>query len=170
MQEVRSMVVQETKNGGVSIRDFVNADLDRIWLLDQSCFEPGIAYDKHTLRYFLRQPGSFTLIAENSQNDLLGFMLMQCHPKDEKYSEATANIITIDIHPNARRSGTATKMFVESERRAKVGGCILMDLEVAVNNEGAIAFYKRHGFETTGRIEKYYTDTLDAFHMEKRLT
>ena len=161
-------MAEKTQSGEVLIRDFVSDDLEHIWQLDQICFEPGIAYDKRTLRYFLRQPGTFTLIAKNVQMDLLGFILVQCLPTNDNRVEVTANIITIDIHPNARRSGTATLLFAEAEKRARANGCKIMDLEVAVNNEGAIAFYKRHGFETTGRIEKYYNDTLDAFHMEKR--
>ena len=160
---------EEPKANDVVIRDFVSHDLERIWQLDQICFEPGIAYDKRTLRYFLRQQGAFTLIAENVKRELLGFMLVHCLPADENRSEATSNIITIDIHPTARRIGTAAKLFAEAQKRSMANGCKVMDLEVAVNNEGAIAFYKSHGFQTTGRIEKYYNDSLDAFHMEKPL-
>jgi ribosomal-protein-alanine N-acetyltransferase len=162
-------VAVKSKTNEMMIRDYFSDDFDSIWQLDQVCFEPGIAYDKRILRYFLRQPGTFTLIAENTQGELLGFMLVQFILEENKKSEAVAYIITIDIHPNARRSGTATILFLEAENRAKAQHCVRIDLEVAINNDAAIAFYKRQGFKTTGRIEKYYNDTLDAFHMEKRL-
>ncbi len=53
-------------NGGVSfrIREFEKADFDTLWRIDQACFDPQLAYSRTELAFYMRRPGSFTLVAE----------------------------------------------------------------------------------------------------------
>jgi [ribosomal protein S18]-alanine N-acetyltransferase len=51
--------------------------------------------------------------------------------------------------------------------RCRLAGATLLRLEVAVDNNAAIAFYRQMGFKETGRIRGFYMGRLDAFSMEK---
>ncbi len=57
---------QSRYNGGVSfrIRQFEKADFDTLWRIDQACFDPQLAYSRPELAFYMRRPGSFTLVAE----------------------------------------------------------------------------------------------------------
>ena len=46
------------------VRDFKTEDFELLWRMDQECFAPGIAYSKQELRAYIRNRGSFTLVAE----------------------------------------------------------------------------------------------------------
>ena len=79
-----------------------------------------------------------------------------------------AEIITIGVHPDARRGGIAAAMLVLAENDAKKRGASKMFLEVAENNRPARAMYERNGFVQIGVRPKYY-DGIDAILMEKKL-
>jgi|SRR5579859_2243716 len=160
----------------VSLRDSKPADFDRLWSLDQKCFPPGIAYDRRTLRWYMRQAQAFTIVAEMTATDipeksreLPGFILVNVLDGDKKDDGTTANIVTIDVDEPYRRAGLGSRLLEAAEVRARSIGCAIMDLEVDVNNAVAIAFYIRHGFVIIGRIEKYYNETTDAHVMKKSL-
>jgi len=160
-----------TKNlGNVVLRDHRADDFERLWQLDQLCFEPGIAYDKRSLRWFLREENSFTIVAEKPVGEILGFILVHELLAGKVRKQTAANIITIDVHPAARRSGLGSTLLKSAEERVVKRGWHTVTLEVSVENHSAIAFYKLHGYTITGRIEKYYNDKLDALQMEKSLS
>ncbi|MBD5389292.1 GNAT family N-acetyltransferase [bacterium] len=79
-----------------------------------------------------------------------------------------AEIITIGVAPDARRSGIAAAMLgiVEHELRQKNIKKIF--LEVADTNTAARALYTAAGYQPVGRRPKYY-DGVDAIIMEKVL-
>jgi ribosomal protein S18 acetylase RimI-like enzyme len=47
--------------------------------------------------------------------------------------------------------------------------CRSVELETAVDNSGALAFYKRHQYSVVKTIPRYYTNGVDAFVLEKEL-
>ena len=79
-----------------------------------------------------------------------------------------SEIITIGVHPNARRAGIASAMLTLIENDAKQRGAQKIFLEVAENNHPARAMYERNGFVQIGVRPKYY-DGIDAILMEKKL-
>ena len=79
-----------------------------------------------------------------------------------------AEIITIGVHPDARRGGIATAMLVLAETDAKKRGATKMFLEVADNNHPARAMYENNGYKQINIRPKYY-DGIDAILMEKIL-
>lgn len=80
-----------------------------------------------------------------------------------------AELLTLAVTPEARRQGVGGKLaaaFVtESARR----GATAAFLEVAADNAGALALYRRHGFTEAGRRRGYYRDSpgkaIDAIVM-----
>jgi ribosomal-protein-alanine N-acetyltransferase len=143
------------------LRDYTPADFEIIWRLDQICFTRGIAYSKQELEHYISRPRSFTVIAERD-GEVNGFVVVE---RDQKQ---TGRIITIDVHPDARRNGLGTLLMKAVEERLKSSGSSRVILEVAVDNLAAITFYKRHGYSVTKTIPRYYLGSLDALRMEKR--
>lgn len=79
-----------------------------------------------------------------------------------------AEIITIGVHPDARRGGIASAMLVVAEQDLRARGIKKLFLEVAENNAPAHKLYERAGFHQIGIRPKYY-DGVDAIMMEKEL-
>ena len=79
-----------------------------------------------------------------------------------------AEIITIGVHPDARRGGIAAAMMALVENDVKARGGKKIFLEVAENNAPARALYENNGYNRIGVRPKYY-DGIDAILMEKKL-
>ncbi len=144
------------------IREASAADFETLWSIDQECFVEGISYSQPELRHYMRRRGSFTLIQEDEQG-VAAFVVA------ESARRSTGHIITIDVRPRARRRGHGTELLRAAEERLRLGGCGAVLLEVAVDNETAIRFYKRHGYSVVKTIPRYYLDSVDALLMGKPL-
>lgn len=79
-----------------------------------------------------------------------------------------AEIITIGVHPDARKSGIASAMLALVENDVKKRGGEKIFLEVAENNTPARKLYERNGYTAISVRPKYY-DGIDAIIMEKKL-
>lgn len=79
-----------------------------------------------------------------------------------------AEILSIAVLPPWRRSGLGARLLNAALRAAGQSGAGEMFLEVAVNNTGAQALYRRFGFAVVGRRRGYYGDT-DALVMRRDL-
>lgn len=79
-----------------------------------------------------------------------------------------AEIITIGVAPNARRTGIAAAMLGIAEGELKKSGTKTVFLEVAENNHPARQLYKNSGYVEIGVRPKYY-DGIDAIMMKKDL-
>ncbi len=77
-----------------------------------------------------------------------------------------AEIITIGVAPNARRSGIAAAMLGIMEADLKKHGVKHIFLEVAADNAPARALYEQNGFVQVGVRPGYY-DGTDAIMMRK---
>jgi ribosomal-protein-alanine N-acetyltransferase len=163
-----------------SIRDFHNSDFETLWHIDQRCFAPGISYSRPELFAYISMQNAFTLVAapkpetEKTPNILkdeiapggpgtLGFVVASLN------NRGAGHVITIDVIPEAQRSGIGSALLTAAEERLKLAGSTCIRLETAVNNTAALAFYKRHGYTVFKTIPRYYPDGLDAFVMQKDL-
>jgi ribosomal protein S18 acetylase RimI-like enzyme len=159
------------------IRQFEQADFDTLWRIDQACFDPQLAYSRPELAFYMRRPGSFTLVAESERGEarsnlgraaeipavgLLGFVVAESRRK-------SAHIITIDVIKEARRLGIGSALLQAAEERLLGAGAVVVALETPVNNEAAIRFYKRKGYFVEKTVAGYYSNHLDALVMMKEL-
>jgi len=143
------------------IRDFNPEDFETLWRIDQACFPPGISYSRQELKTYLRSRGAFTLVAEDGKGQAAGFIVA--------HGASVGHIITIDVMSAARRSGLGSQLLREAEKRLHAAGSVVVGLETAVDNVGALAFYKRHGYSVVGTWPRYYSNGVDALMLEKRL-
>ncbi len=79
-----------------------------------------------------------------------------------------AEIITIGVAPEIRRSGVASAMLAIIENSIKNQGVKKIFLEVASTNKPAKKLYENNGYKSVGLRPKYY-DGVDAIIMEKIL-
>lgn len=79
-----------------------------------------------------------------------------------------AEILTLAVHPIARRSGLASALIGLMEKDLREKGIKNIFLEVSVKNAPAIGLYAAAGFNETGRRPGYY-DGVDAIIMSKNI-
>lgn len=84
-----------------------------------------------------------------------------------------AELLTLAVHPDARRRGAGAALVAAFETRAGAAGAEDCLLEVAVTNVAARGLYRRLGFEPVGRRPGYYVrpaaPPVDALVLRKRL-
>jgi ribosomal-protein-alanine N-acetyltransferase len=78
-------------------------------------------------------------------------------------------IITIDVAPAIQHSGLGTLLMSTAEAALQKAGCDYVSLEVAVDNESALKFYKKHGYSVLKILPRYYLDSIDGLQMGKKL-
>ena len=83
-----------------------------------------------------------------------------------------AEILTIGVHPKARRQGLARALLGACYAVLPAMGAERLLLEVAVDNAPALALYRSEGFAVVGRRNAYYrrgSQRIDAFIMARAL-
>ena len=156
------------------IRPFEKSDFDTLWRIDQACFDPQLAYSRPELAFYMRRPGSLTLVAEGAGNEvrgnggtvaildsgILGFVIAEIRRK-------TGHIITIDVVAKARRAGVGSALLDAAEEQLLRASATAVALETPVNNDAAIRFYKKKGYFVEKTVPGYYSGHLDALVMTK---
>jgi ribosomal protein S18 acetylase RimI-like enzyme len=145
----------------VTLRSYEPHDFAALHRLDQSCFPAGISYSKTTLHYFLTIASADCIVAADGKR-IAGFILTEENPP-------LAHIITLDVAEGHRRQGVGTAVLLESEKNLALRGVRSILLETAIDNEGAVAFWKRHGYRIEAVLKRYYLGRLDAYEMRKIL-
>jgi len=147
----------------VVIKDADSRDFEILWRIDQQCFAPGIAYSKRELATYMALRGSFTILATDPEEKILGFLVATLR------HHGIGHVITIDVINEARRSGVGSKLLAEAERRLRQLQCHVVSLETAVDNRSALIFYKRHQYSMVKTVPHYYSNGVDALVLEKDL-
>jgi ribosomal-protein-alanine N-acetyltransferase len=177
-----------------ALRDYDKRDFELLFKLDRLCFDPGIAYSRPELASFIEQRRAYTVVAEWIDAVPEGFTeeeVAESQPKTvvtppkgqprpprrpiagfvtfHFQKQGYGHIITLDVHPDARRHGLGTLLINAACDKLRKMTAFMMVLEVAVNNHSALAFYDKHGFKRIKVLERYYNRDVDAIFMTKRL-
>jgi ribosomal protein S18 acetylase RimI-like enzyme len=165
------------------IREYRPGDFSRLWEIDQLCFPTGTAYTQMELTGFISERKSITRVAEapaltmnSSRQRIHGSGASTRYSKIVGFVVAVplrgqiGHVVTLDILPEARRLGLASRLMKEAEQRLREAGCTLAYLETAVNNEPALRLYRKLGYKIVRTLPDYYSNEgLDAFLMAKSL-
>jgi ribosomal protein S18 acetylase RimI-like enzyme len=85
------------------------------------------------------------------------------------YGEHTAHLALLAVHPRHRNRGIATRLVTWLEKSADAAGIERIRVEARSDNPAALAFYRKQGYQQTGRLANYYRGVLDAVRLEKTL-
>lgn len=152
-----------------TLRKYRPQDFERVLVIDQTCFIEGIAYDADEMRCFLSMPSATTLVAERSGAAIIQGFIIADRFRTRRGPHFTGRIITIDVMPDQQHSGLGTLLLTRAEEELKQSGCDHVVLEVAVDNENALRFYKKHGYSLLKVLPNYYLDSIDGLMMGKKL-
>jgi [ribosomal protein S18]-alanine N-acetyltransferase len=151
-----------------SLRPAREADFETLYTIDQVCYSAAVAYTREELRWYMSLRGAECLVAEartsvkNPRGRIAGFIV-------SVRRNARGHIVTIDVLKMYRRTGVGSALLRRTEEQMEQRGVGEVWLETATNNEAAIAFWKKHGYRSHGRLPNYYPDGLDALAMSKTL-
>ncbi|MHB0970078.1 MAG: GNAT family N-acetyltransferase [Thermoanaerobaculia bacterium] len=135
------------------------SDLDALVALDAICFPPEIRYSKLVMRYYALHRDSETFVAE-SNGSIVGFIIAHL------FFEGCGEIVTIDVHPDARRLGIARELMRRAEESLATRGASIAFLEVDCDNSGALALYREFGYVVR---ERYLEGRTPRYLMEKTI-
>jgi len=152
----------------LKLREYRPEDFERLLEIDQVCFVEGIAYSVRELRHFLSRPLAVRLVGEQA-GKIKGFIIADRF-RPRRSQQSMGQIITIDVLPEARRTGLGSRLLQAAEEKLKEHGCTYVSLEVAVDNLAAIRFYKKHNYVGLKVLPNYYLDSIDALLMGKKLS
>lgn len=142
-----------------TITDAREEMLPQLRAIEEQCFSA--PWTEAMLRTQLAPETHIFLAAETPQGEVAGYIGLM-FVLDEGY------ISNVAVTPQFRRHGIAEALICELIRRAEEKQLAFLTLEVRESNEGAIALYKKCGFETVGRRKNYYEKpTEDALLMTR---
>jgi len=170
MEKLRAALFAVSNRYNVSVitlRQYQPQDFPRLLEIDESCFVEGIAYAPEEMRYFLSMPTAISLVGLQDET-IMGFVIADRF-RPRRALRSIGKIITIDVAPGAQHSGLGTALMSSAEGGLKDAGCDYVSLEVAVDNEPALRFYKKHGYSVLKVLPRYYLDSIDGLLMGKRL-
>jgi ribosomal-protein-alanine N-acetyltransferase len=135
--------------------------------LDEVCFSAAFRFDRRSMRRFAEARGAFVVIAEDDAA-LAGFVIVQIEGAG---AERYGYVVTIDVAPEWRRAGLGGELLGRAEQKVRETGVGRMGLHVAVDNEAAIRFYERLGYQCIGVAKRFYREAgLDGLIYLKELT
>jgi len=126
--------------------------------LHAAAFPPRERWGADTFAMQLALPGVYGLIA-----DAAGFVLARAVAGE-------AEILTIAVHPEARRQGIGRRLLAAAAEGALLRDAGELFLEVSCENSAALALYKAAGFIQVGLRVRYYPDGSDALVMRRAIT
>ncbi len=126
--------------------------------LHARCFAGPAAWDEKTFAGFLSTPGISLFAIQD------GFILTRL-AADE------AEILTLAVHPDARGKGVGSALLSQAIGAAGAKGAAQIFLEVAADNQAAIALYAGSNFAQDGIRPRYYrrpgAEPVDAILMSR---
>ena len=140
----------------MTLRPATAADAPALALIHAAAFPPDSGWGAETLTTLLGLAGVFGL------HHASGFILARC-VLDE------AEILTLAVHPAARRQGIGADLVGTAAMAAAAAGARVMFLEVAEDNAPAMALYATAGFERAGLRRDYYAPGVHAWLLRRAL-
>ena len=95
----------------------------------------------------LAKQGAFALIAERDGR-AVGYVTVEpSSPSQTWQLDRAATVETLLVLPEARGEGVGSRLLDTVRERVHAAGFTHLGLGVVATNEGALRFYRRHGFE-----------------------
>jgi len=131
--------------------------------LSRIAIERGLVW-RYTASHVTRliQDKTKNVVVARVGRELAGFGVMT-------YREEQANLDLLAVARTFRRRKVGSRIVSWLEKVALTGGACTVFVQVRHKNTGAIAFYRRLGYQELERIAGYYQGVEDAVAMAKSL-
>lgn len=116
------------------------------------------------MRHWIKADNAIMLVAISAEQALLGYCL-----GFKRRNSHTLRLYSLATASAARGTGIGRQLLTEAERQARALGCNCLRLEVAENNQVALALYAKQGYQQFGFVPDFYEDGQNAVRMEKIL-
>lgn len=147
------------------LRPMLESDIERIVPIETELFAGDPPWSADQFRSELEGvPATrWYTVAEDESGQLAGYAGL-------REVDGTADIQTIAVVPVHQRRGLGTTLLdalIDEARRRRARDVLL---DVRADNDPAISFYKRHGFERIARRRGYYAaGRIDGLVLRRRL-
>jgi len=147
----------------IHIRDAALSDIEALVRLENASFQTD-RLSRRQFRYMLTRGRSRTLLADDPQSGLLGYVLVL-------FSRGTsvARLYSIAVAPQARGRGVARALVAAAEAAAWEQDRAYMRLEIRRDNPASQALFEGTGYRRFGVLSDYYEDHMEALRYEKTL-
>ncbi|MDL2246727.1 GNAT family N-acetyltransferase [Methanobrevibacter sp. OttesenSCG-928-K11] len=139
----------------MKIREFLPKDLKRIHDIELMSFNQSYGIDMFKKLYDI---GTGFLVCEINEY-VVGYIIFWIK------EEGLGHIISLAVDKNYRNLEVASKLLTKAILIFKNAGIDLITLEVNVNNEKAINFYKKFDFTVDREVPGYYENNEAALVM-----
>jgi [ribosomal protein S18]-alanine N-acetyltransferase len=147
------------------LREYRSGDLAAIFALDVVCFAQPFRFSERAMRQFAEARNALTVVAEDEATyEIAGFCIAHV---ERGRRGLLAYVVTLDVAPEYRRHGLAREMIRNVEQQALEAECGAIELHVSTENDGAIAFYEREGYERSHMVKSFYGLGRNAYVYRK---
>jgi ribosomal-protein-alanine N-acetyltransferase len=98
------------------------------------------------------------VLAARDRRRVVGFAIME-------FYAIHAHLNLLAVQPGNQRQGLGRQLLEWLEASARTAGIFKVHLELRASNDGALAFYEKLGYRTTGSKPAYYDGREDAVRM-----
>lgn len=139
------------------IRQMSEEDLPRVYAIAMSSLDE--YYLPEVFSYFLKQWPGGQIVACSVTGRVIGFICGSYLGPDR------VGIALLAVERQNRCQGVGSELLAALRRRAVVEGAYTVQLEVRIENEAAINFYRVRGFIVTESLPAFYNNGGDAIRM-----
>jgi ribosomal protein S18 acetylase RimI-like enzyme len=136
-----------------------------MFALDVACFEERFRFSRRTMQRFAEAKKARVVIAERA-GEIAGFAIAHVERVE---GGCGGYVVTLDIAGHERRLGLASTLMQQLEAEVRSAGCGAMALHVFEDNDAAIRFYERAGYERIQRAASFYGPGADGWVYRKML-
>ena len=119
-------------------------------------------YNPSLFNYFYETFPQGFIVAEKAHK-MIGFII------GVKTNPETAKILMISVLEPYRKQNIGSTLLNQFLKEMSAENIKNTELEVRIDSQKAIKFYKKHGFKITEKIAKFYQNGGDAYTMKKEL-
>ena len=139
-------------------------DFERILELERASFTSD-SYTEHTFWYFYRRCPDLFIVAE-VEGKILGYMICCIYLQGQK-RQRRGHVVSIAVDPKHRREGIGKAMAKFTFARLEELSVAYVEIEVRIDNETGLCFWRSFEFQQTETLPGYYSDGGDGFKMHK---
>ncbi|MBS7252312.1 MAG: GNAT family N-acetyltransferase [Candidatus Freyarchaeota archaeon] len=137
-------------------------DIEVLNEIEKECFAEQ-AFPKRFLKYLILYPNSIFLKAR-IDGKIVGFIAGVLQSP-----QRVGRIYTLDVKPEFRRRGIASKLLQTLEVEFKNRGIAFSILEVEATNTAALVLYQKFGYRPVRVLKNYYGKNRHGLQMVKNL-